>query len=62
MFRRGRFEIFKDAQGQWRFRLRATNGAIVAQSEGYTRKDDAREGCRAAKRAAHFSKIVEVSE
>ena len=29
------FEIFRDATGEYRFRLKATNGEIVAQSESY---------------------------
>lgn len=34
--------VFKDDSGQFRFRLVATNGEPVAQSEGYSRKIDAR--------------------
>ena len=34
-------ELFQDATGEWRWRLRARNGEIVAQSEGYTRKESA---------------------
>jgi uncharacterized protein YegP (UPF0339 family) len=33
-----KFEIFQDKKKQWRFRLIASNGRIVCQSEGYTRK------------------------
>jgi uncharacterized protein len=29
------FEVFRDAAGEYRFRLKANNGEIVAQSEGY---------------------------
>lgn len=46
-----RIEIFKDTAGQWRFRVRAGNGQIVAQSEGYTTKRGASKGVRALKRA-----------
>lgn len=30
-----RFVIFRDADGQWRFRLVAANNRVLAQSEGY---------------------------
>lgn len=35
----GHFEIYKDKGGDWRWRLRARNGRIVADSaEGYASK------------------------
>lgn len=35
------FEIFKDRAGEWRWRLRAANGQILAtSSEGYEKLDD----------------------
>lgn len=38
-------EIYKDAKGKWRWRLRARNGRILADSgQGYVRKIDARLG------------------
>lgn len=37
-------EVFQDAKGEWRFRVKGRNGEIVATSEGYTRKDDAKRG------------------
>lgn len=38
------FEVFPDEAGQWRWRLRAKNGEIVATSEGYTDENSARRG------------------
>lgn len=36
------FELYKDEADEWRWRLRHTNGNIMADSgEGYTRKTDA---------------------
>jgi uncharacterized protein YegP (UPF0339 family) len=33
--------VYKDAAGEWRWRIRATNGEIIAAStEGYKTKDD----------------------
>ena len=31
-----KFEIYTDKAGEFRFRLKATNGQIIATSEGYT--------------------------
>jgi uncharacterized protein YegP (UPF0339 family) len=33
-----KFEIYKDAQKLWRWKLVAANGEILASGEGYTRK------------------------
>ena len=33
-----KFEIYTDKAGQFRFRLKARNGKIIAASEGYTTK------------------------
>ncbi len=40
----GTFEIFKDAAGEFRFRLKASNGQIVLTSEGYSSKAGAKNG------------------
>jgi len=31
-----KFEVYKDKAGEFRFRLKATNGQVIAVSEGYT--------------------------
>ena len=33
-----KFELYADKRGQFRFRLKAANGKIIAVSEGYTTK------------------------
>jgi len=36
-----RFQVYEDASGQYRWRLKAANGRIIAESgEAYTRKRD----------------------
>lgn len=35
------FEIYKDKAGEFRFRVKATNGNILASSEGYKAKASA---------------------
>lgn len=39
------FEIYQDKRGEWRWRLRHSNGRIMADSgEGYSRRSDCRKG------------------
>lgn len=45
-------EASKGKQTEWRWRLRAANGEIVAQSEGYVSESNARAGVEAAWQAA----------
>lgn len=48
-----RFELHKDHAGEWRWRLRATNGNVVADSgEGYRRREDAERGIAICKTSA----------
>jgi uncharacterized protein YegP (UPF0339 family) len=43
------FNVFKGVDGQYYFNLRARNGEIVLQSEGYTSKDAATDGIAAVR-------------
>lgn len=54
-----KFEYWKAKNGQWYFRLRAANGKVVCQSEGYTRKHSCLKGMRAIRDALYFAVIVE---
>jgi uncharacterized protein YegP (UPF0339 family) len=47
-----KFEIYKDAKGEFRFRLKAANGEIVATGESYKAKSGVLSGVDAVKRAA----------
>ncbi len=40
----GKFEIYKDAAGEFRFRLKATNGQNILASEGYKDKSGCNNG------------------
>ena len=44
-----RFEIFKDAVGKFRFRLRAQNGEIIAESGAYESKEGCHKGITSVK-------------
>jgi uncharacterized protein len=39
-----KYQIYKDTSGEFRFRLKAANGEIIAQGEGYESKDGALNG------------------
>jgi uncharacterized protein len=45
----GKFEIYKDSADQFRWRLKASNGEIIANPEGYTTKDNAKNGIESVK-------------
>lgn len=55
-----RFELYEDAGGEWRWRLVAANGNIIADSgEGYASKQGARRGIRSVKQTAPDATVVE---
>ena len=53
------FEWYKDANGKYRFRLKAGNGEIIAVSEGYSSKEGCVNGIESVKKNAPIAKIVE---
>jgi len=52
-------KVYKDDAGEWRFRIVAANGEIVAVSEGYSRQTDAWRGLEAARRALNDDRSAE---
>lgn len=57
-----RFEIFKDKAGEFRFRLKATNGQIILASEGYKAKTGAQNGIASVKKNSKSSDRFEKKE
>ena len=55
----GKFEVFEDKAGKFRFRLKAGNGEIVAVGEAYETLAAAKEGCAAVQRAADGASVVD---
>ena len=54
------FELFRDRNDEWRWRLRHRNGNVIATSgEGYTRKHNARKGIRSVVENASGAEISE---
>lgn len=56
----GTFEIYEDRAGKFRFRLKSSNGQVVAVGEEYETKAAAIKGTEAVQRAAEGGDIVEV--
>lgn len=52
-----KFEIYTDAKGEYRFRLKAGNGEVVASGESYKTKSGVINGVDAVKRAAAEAEI-----
>jgi uncharacterized protein YegP (UPF0339 family) len=46
----GRFELYKDAAGKFRFRLKASNRQIIATGESYKSRASALKGIEAVRR------------
>lgn len=46
------YEVFEDTAGGFRWRLKAKNGEIVAQSESYTTRENAERGAKDAQAAS----------
>lgn len=55
----GKFEVYQDRAGKYRFRLKASNGQVVATGEAYETKAAARKGCESVLRAATDAPIEE---
>lgn len=47
-----KFEIYQDKKGEFRFRLKATNGQIIATSEGYKAMKSCVNGVESVKKNA----------
>jgi len=53
-----KFQMYQDKAGQYRFRLRARNGEIIAISENYTAKAGCLNGIESVKKNAPDAEIV----
>ncbi len=54
-----KFEVYQDKAGEYRFRLKATNGQVIATSEGYTSKANCLNGVESVKKNAVDAKVEE---
>ena len=54
-----KFELYADNAGEFRFRLKATNGQVIATSEGYKSKSSCENGVDSVKKNVVDAQIVE---
>ena len=54
-----KFEMYIDKAGEFRFRLKATNGQLIATSEGYKAKASCLNGIESVKKNAPEAAVVE---
>ncbi len=53
-----KFEVYTDKAGEFRFRLKARNGEIIATSEGYKAKASCLNGIESVKKNAPDAELV----
>lgn len=58
----GKFEIYEDKSGKFRFRLKAGNGQVIAVGQAYNTKDSALKGIESIRTHAANANVVEVEE
>lgn len=54
-----KFELYQDKAGEFRFRLKAVNGQIIAVSEGYKAMSGCKNGVESVRKNAPDAEIVE---
>lgn len=54
-----KFEVYTDKAGEFRFRLKARNGEIIATSEGYKAKPSCLNGVESVRKNAPDAEVVE---
>jgi uncharacterized protein YegP (UPF0339 family) len=58
----GKFELYTDKRGEYRFRLKASNGQPIAVSEGYTTKAAAKNGIESVRKNAPDATLDDQTE
>jgi uncharacterized protein YegP (UPF0339 family) len=56
----GKFELYQDKASKWRFRLKASNGQVIAVGEAYESKAAAENGIASVQENAPGAPTVEV--
>ena len=57
-----KYEVYVDKVGEFRFRLKARNGEIIAVSEGYKQKPSCLNGIDSVKRNAPEAEVVKIED
>ena len=57
-----KYELYQDKSGEYRFRLKASNGEIIAASQGYTSKQSCKNGIESVGKNAPDSPVEKLAE
>lgn len=58
----GKFEVYKDKAGKFRFRLKSGNGEIIAVGEAYESKTSAMHGIESIRSNAEAASLVDLTD
>ena len=58
----GKFEVWVDKAGDYRWNLKAGNGEVIATSQGYASKASALNGIDSVRRNAADAEVVEIEK
>ncbi|MET9490015.1 DUF1508 domain-containing protein [Nocardia sp. NPDC006630] len=58
----GKFELFADAADKIRWRLKAANGEVIAQSQAYASKEAAKKGISSVQTNAAGAALVDLTD
>lgn len=58
----GKFEVYEDKGGKFRFRLKASNGQVIASGQGYATKESCLKGIESVRKNAPESPVVDVED
>ncbi len=58
----GKFEIYKDTAGKYRWRLKASNGENIASGEAYNSKEACKKGIESVKTNAPTATTDDLTE
>lgn len=56
----GKFEVYRDKSNHYRFRLKASNGQVIANSQGYESRASCLKGIESVRKNAGGAAIAEV--
>jgi uncharacterized protein YegP (UPF0339 family) len=57
----GHFEVYLDAAKKYRFRLKASNGEVIATGEGYNTKEACMNGIESIKKNAPVAEVKDLT-
>lgn len=56
----GKFEVYEDKGGKYRFRLKAGNGQVIASGQGYATKESCLNGIESVRKNAPDASISDI--